>query len=125
MVDNVIATVDAALCKTGQVSKSVERWKAEMPKEGEMVARDKYTVFDRKAKRYRKGIHSEWLFLLGVWLRGWEGGLGDLIEGDGLIVLCEQRYQNGQESVRGSIRRGSRIYTFWMGNCCAGVLLCT
>jgi len=59
MVDNVIATVDSALAKTGQVSKSVERWKAEMPKEEEMVARDKYTVFDRKAKRYRKGIHSE------------------------------------------------------------------
>jgi hypothetical protein len=74
MVDNVIATVDSALAKTGQVSKSVERWKAEMPKEEEMVARDKYTVFDRKAKRYRKGIHSEWalsFYLLGVWLKGW------------------------------------------------------
>jgi len=59
MVDNVIATVDSALAKTGQFSKSVERWKAEMPKEEEMVAKDKYTVFDRKAKRYRKGIHSE------------------------------------------------------------------
>ena len=61
MVDNVIATVDSALAKTGQVSKSVERWKAEMPKGEEMVARDKYTVFDRKAKRYRKGIHSTWI----------------------------------------------------------------
>lgn len=33
-----------------------------MPNEGEMVPRDKYTMFDRKEKRYRKGIHSEFLF---------------------------------------------------------------
>jgi len=75
MVDNVIATVDFALAKTGQVSKSVERWKAEMPKEEEMVARDKYTVFDRKAKRYRKGIHS-----------GWALSSGDLVEGVGRVM---------------------------------------
>lgn len=37
---------------------ALERWKEEMPKEEEMMARDKYTIFDRKAKRYRKGIHS-------------------------------------------------------------------
>ena len=30
-----------------------------MPSEEEMVPRDKYTIFDRKEKRYRKGIHSE------------------------------------------------------------------
>ena len=59
MVDNVIATVESALAKQGQVSKPVERWKAEMPREEEMLPRDKYTVFDRKAKRYRKGIHSK------------------------------------------------------------------
>jgi hypothetical protein len=29
-----------------------------MPTEPEMLAKDKYTVFDRKVKRYRKGIHS-------------------------------------------------------------------
>ena len=39
--------------------KSVERWKEEMPKEEEMRPKDKYTMFDRKEKRYRKGIHSE------------------------------------------------------------------
>lgn len=37
----------------------LERWKAEMPTEGEMLPKDKYTIFDRKARGYRKGIHSE------------------------------------------------------------------
>ncbi len=30
-----------------------------MPVEQEMVPKDKYTLFDRKEKKYRKGIHSE------------------------------------------------------------------
>ena len=30
-----------------------------MPTEQEMLPKDKYTVFDRKEKKYRKGIHSE------------------------------------------------------------------
>ena len=30
-----------------------------MPTEAEMLPKDKYTMFDRKEKRYRKGIHSE------------------------------------------------------------------
>lgn len=46
-----------------------------MPTEQEMLPKDKYTVFDRKVKRYRKGIHSELLpyveyggvVVLGVW----------------------------------------------------------
>jgi len=29
-----------------------------MPTEQEMLPKDKYTIFDRKEKRYRKGIHS-------------------------------------------------------------------
>jgi len=29
-----------------------------MPVEEEMFAKDKYTIFDRKEKKYRKGIHS-------------------------------------------------------------------
>lgn len=57
-VDSVVATVDGALAKKGETTKAVERWKAEMPKEDEMRAKDKYTIFDRKEKRYRKGIHS-------------------------------------------------------------------
>ncbi|KJR85853.1 mitochondrial 54S ribosomal protein YmL31 [Sporothrix schenckii 1099-18] len=57
-VDTVIGTLDTALAKQGQTLNALERWKEEMPKEEEMQARDKYTIFDRKAKRYRKGIHS-------------------------------------------------------------------
>jgi hypothetical protein len=62
-VDAVIATVDNALAKQGTSTKAVERWKEEMPSEGEMVPKDKYTMFDRKEKRYRKGIHSEFSLL--------------------------------------------------------------
>jgi hypothetical protein len=36
----------------------IERWKIEMPTEAEMLARDKYTLFDKKAKGYRKGVHK-------------------------------------------------------------------
>ncbi|MCJ1290523.1 hypothetical protein MMC34_002062 [Xylographa carneopallida] len=59
-VDTVVLAVDKALARAGLLTRSVERWKAEMPKEGEMVPKDKYTMFDRKEKRYRKGIHSTW-----------------------------------------------------------------
>ena len=62
MVDNVISTIDNALAKKGLTMKAVERWKQEMPREEEMRPKDKYTMFDRKEKRYRKGIHSKLLF---------------------------------------------------------------
>lgn len=73
MVDNVIAVVDNALAKQGTSAKAVERWKEEMPREEEMVPRDKYTMFDRKEKRYRKGVHSECALLsCAEWVeRGW------------------------------------------------------
>ena len=59
LVDNVVATVDNALKKQNMESTTnLERWKAEMPTEAEMRPKDKYTIFDRKAKGYRKGIHS-------------------------------------------------------------------
>lgn len=58
-VDDVVSTVDSALAKQGQTLEALERWKTEMPTEAEMLPKDKYTMFDRKAKRYRKGIHSE------------------------------------------------------------------
>jgi hypothetical protein len=54
--------VDNALAKKGIVTKAVERWKDEMPVEQEMVPRDKYTIFDRKEKKYRKSIRSEYIF---------------------------------------------------------------
>ncbi|KAH6694029.1 mitochondrial 54S ribosomal protein YmL31 [Plectosphaerella plurivora] len=57
-VDTVVATVDAALAKQGTTVAAVELWKSAMPTEAEMLARDKYTMFDRKEKRYRKGIHK-------------------------------------------------------------------
>lgn len=48
--------------------KKVERWKMEMPTEQEMLPKDKYTVFDRKVKRYRKGIHSELAQFHLIWI---------------------------------------------------------
>lgn len=54
----MVNVVEAALAKKGETVKSLERWKTEMPTEAEMLPKDKYTMFDRKAKRYRKGIHS-------------------------------------------------------------------
>jgi len=59
MVDNVVDTVSNALRKNGGVTaKAVERWYSEMPREEEMLPKDKYTIFDRKEKKYRKGIHK-------------------------------------------------------------------
>ncbi|OIW33808.1 ribosomal protein subunit L31 [Coniochaeta ligniaria NRRL 30616] len=57
-VDSVVATLYSALSKQGQTLESLERWKAEMPTEQEMLPKDKYTIFDRKEKKYRKGIHK-------------------------------------------------------------------
>jgi hypothetical protein len=50
--------LDRALAKQDIKTKAVERWKDEMPREQEMLPKDKYTIFDRKEKKYRKGIHS-------------------------------------------------------------------
>ncbi|KAF8860404.1 mitochondrial ribosomal protein-like protein subunit L31 [Acephala macrosclerotiorum] len=57
-VDTVVAVVDKALARKSITTKAVERWKEEMPIEQEMVPKDKYTLFDRKEKKYRKGIHK-------------------------------------------------------------------
>jgi hypothetical protein len=57
-VDQVVDTLSAALARQGQSTKAVERWYAEMPREEEMLPKDKYTIFDKKEKTYRKGIHS-------------------------------------------------------------------
>ncbi|KAI1450751.1 mitochondrial 54S ribosomal protein YmL31 [Annulohypoxylon stygium] len=57
-VDEVIATLDKALAKKGETLKALEVWKETMPTEAEMLPKDKYTMFDRKVKRYRKGIHK-------------------------------------------------------------------
>lgn len=57
-VDRVVDTLSAALARNGQSTKAVERWYAEMPREEEMLPKDKYTLFDKKEKSYRKSIHS-------------------------------------------------------------------
>ncbi|RDW59803.1 54S ribosomal protein L31 [Coleophoma cylindrospora] len=57
-VDTVVSVIDQALAKKGITTKAVERWKDEMPIEQEMLPKDKYTIFDRKEKKYRKGIHK-------------------------------------------------------------------
>lgn len=62
-VDRVVAVVDAALARKGLTASQLLRWKEQMPSEAEMFPRDKYTMFDRKERRYRKGIHSKlWLY---------------------------------------------------------------
>ena len=58
-VDAVVATLDQALSKRGLTLGAIERWKKDMPGHDEMVPRDKYTIFDRKVRGYRKSIHSE------------------------------------------------------------------
>jgi len=58
-VDRIVDCVDNALKKQGVTIAAVERWKAEMPTEAEMEPKDKYTIFARNARGYRKGVHSK------------------------------------------------------------------
>lgn len=69
-MDNVVAIVDNALAKQGLSTKAVEKWKADMPTEAEMIPKDKYTIFDRKEKKYRKGIHSMFDYVCSVLVCG-------------------------------------------------------
>lgn len=78
--------------------KKVERWKVEMPTEEEMLPKDKYSVFDRKVKRYRKGIHSTCRV---------HGGYGRVETG----ANRQQRCRSGRGSARDSILRVFR----WVG----------
>ncbi|RPA80899.1 mitochondrial ribosomal protein subunit L31 [Ascobolus immersus RN42] len=58
-VDDIVDTVESALLRNGMSPiYEIERWKAEMPREEEMEPKDKYTVFDRKERKYRKAIHK-------------------------------------------------------------------
>lgn len=61
-VDRVVDTLDAALQRNGQTTRTLERWYGEMPREEEMLPKDKYTIFDKKERTYRKGIHSMFYF---------------------------------------------------------------
>lgn len=38
--------------------KLLARWKTDMPTEGEMLPRDKYSIFDKKVRGYRKSVHK-------------------------------------------------------------------
>ncbi|MCJ1364672.1 hypothetical protein MMC16_003787 [Acarospora aff. strigata] len=73
-VDAIVSTVATALSKAGHTAKALERWRREMPVEREMVPRDKYSIFDRKVKGYRKSIHSE--FFPGGFAKGQGGSMG-------------------------------------------------
>jgi hypothetical protein len=87
------------LSKQGVTTKAVERWKAEMPIEQEMVPRDKYTMFDRKEKKYRKGIHSTCIELNVRFLN--------------FIMLTKlQNYQSGQEFRNGLTLLDTEMYGF-------------
>lgn len=57
-VDRIVDCLENALAKTGTKIAAIDRWRAEMPTEAEMEPKDKYTIFDRNARKYRKGIHS-------------------------------------------------------------------
>lgn len=84
--------------------KDLERWKAEMPTEEEMRPKDKYTIFDRKEKRYRKGIHSE-LGFLGRFLKqrhsdfcAWTNPYLSLWEGSTLTVQYRATQMDASQS---------------------------
>ena len=102
-VDKVVETVANALAKKGETLKAVERWQAEMPTEAEMLPKDKYTIFDRKEKKYRKGIHS----MLGCRHESsWD-----------VTDLLLQNYQSGlvshKESTLLDIKTATKILWLW------------
>lgn len=59
IVDRNIARVAEGLKLIGKDCKPVSRLQNELPKESEMDPKDKYTVFNRKARYYRKGAHRQ------------------------------------------------------------------
>jgi hypothetical protein len=102
-VDTLVSIVDKALSKQGVTTKAVERWKAEMPIEQEMLPKDKYTMFDRKEKKYRKGIHSECTNLSRTCpnIR---------------FLTISQSYRSGRESRNGSTPLDIDLYEFGIWN---------
>lgn len=107
LVDKVVDTVSMALQNNGgMTAKAVDRWYQEMPREEEMLPKDKYTIFDRKEKRYRKGIHSTTLRYHFF---------------DYLANVDFQSFQSGQESVNDSIHLASS--QDWSGIICMDGLL--
>ncbi|KTW28294.1 mitochondrial 54S ribosomal protein YmL31 [Pneumocystis jirovecii RU7] len=56
-VDLVISTLQNSLAKKGLTCHALERHIREIIPEAKMLPKDKYTVFDKKKKEFRKGIH--------------------------------------------------------------------
>ncbi|KAG7810374.1 hypothetical protein KL921_002869 [Ogataea angusta] len=57
LVDSNIQALYDGLQANGMSSKRVEHLMTEYPKESEMTPRNKYTVFSKYARKYRKAIH--------------------------------------------------------------------
>ncbi|CDO55479.1 similar to Saccharomyces cerevisiae YKL138C MRPL31 Mitochondrial ribosomal protein of the large subunit [Geotrichum candidum] len=58
-VDSVITTLKAGLDSVQQNCYVLEKVIARTPKESEMTPKDKYWIFDKKAKGYRKSAHRQ------------------------------------------------------------------
>lgn len=84
--------------KQSMTAKALERWKDEMPREDEMWPKDKYTIFDRKEKKYRKGIHSELPFFCSLLLL--------LLFSLSLFLFSPGFYDRGSMSMRRENNRG-------------------
>ncbi|KTW25929.1 hypothetical protein T552_04202 [Pneumocystis carinii B80] len=56
-VDLVLSTLHTSLSKAGLTCHALERQVREITPESKMLPKDKYTVFDKKSKKYRKSIH--------------------------------------------------------------------
>lgn len=57
MVDQNIDNLFEGLKANGMSTKRTDHLKYSFPKESEMAPRDKYTVFNKHARGYRKGAH--------------------------------------------------------------------
>ena len=57
LVDSNVDVLYEGLKANQMSSKKVEDLKANFPKEHEMKSKDKYTVFNKHARGYRKGAH--------------------------------------------------------------------
>lgn len=58
-VDSVLATLKAGLAAVQQKCVTVEKAIERTPREDEMLPKNKYWVFNRKAKGYRKSVHRQ------------------------------------------------------------------
>ncbi|KAI0464299.1 hypothetical protein LJB42_001905 [Komagataella kurtzmanii] len=57
LVDSNIDIIYQGLTKEGLSCKVIDNLKQNFPKEHEVLPKNKYTVFNKTAKNYRKGVH--------------------------------------------------------------------